>query len=61
MLCPIHFTVSNKKGVSRQRQWNPTYSLMGANANEQVLRPPAAEQVALALEEVGNPAWQPEG
>ena len=55
MLCPIHFIVSEKKGVWRQRQWN---SLLAANAYEQVLRPPAAELVALALAEAGNPAGQ---
>ena len=35
---------------------------MAANANEQVLRPPAAEQVALAVAEAaGNQPEQPEG
>ena len=53
--------MSDKKSVWRQRQWNPAYSLMAANANEQVLRLPAAEQVVLALAEGGNPAGQPEG
>ena len=35
---------------------------MASNANEQVLRPPAAEQVALAVAEAaGNQPEQPEG